>query len=317
MKELKPITTVDAWALPMTRKLSAIFYALFYRDILGILDDKVVENAKVSPLMAAIKIGKISYAQGQFRGAFSAAISKELRALGASFDKRTKGYRIDALRLTGQIRAAVSTQQTKIQKTLKEISEFLIKIPQRTEQMLMTLDLYADSQKIEGAFDKHFRETVTQEIGVEPKITDKMRKQITKDYTENYKLSIKKFQDDEILKLRGIVEKNVMQGFRPDTLIDDIFARQKISKTRAAFVAKQETRLFLSSLRESKYKTAGLNEYRWRSRNDSKTRPIHRKLNNQIFSWDNPPVIDEKGRLGHPEQDYGCRCKAIPIVRGF
>ena len=47
--------------------------------------------------------------------------------------------------------------------------------------------------------------------------------------------------------------------------------------------------------------------YIWRSTPDSKTRSHHASRDGQIYSWDNPPSG------GHPQEDYNCRCRAIPI----
>ncbi len=46
--------------------------------------------------------------------------------------------------------------------------------------------------------------------------------------------------------------------------------------------------------------------YIWKTQGDSKVRDSHRKNHNKIFSWDDPP------ETGHPGEDYGCRCVAVP-----
>ena len=47
--------------------------------------------------------------------------------------------------------------------------------------------------------------------------------------------------------------------------------------------------------------------YEWRTRGDGRVRSSHRENDGQVFSWDNPPPT------GHPGEDYGCRCRAIPV----
>lgn len=46
--------------------------------------------------------------------------------------------------------------------------------------------------------------------------------------------------------------------------------------------------------------------YIWRTRGDGKVRASHAANNGRIFSWDNPPPV------GHPGEDFGCRCTAEP-----
>jgi Phage Mu protein F like protein len=49
--------------------------------------------------------------------------------------------------------------------------------------------------------------------------------------------------------------------------------------------------------------------YVWRTRGDGNVRPYHRKLDGHLFSWDDP-------EMPKPGEEFGCRCIAIPYVRG-
>ena len=61
----------------------------------------------------------------------------------------------------------------------------------------------------------------------------------------------------------------------------------------------------------------GSEGYIWRTSRDSRVRPRHRSLEGKFFRWDDPPVIDEKGRRGHPGEAEECRCIPEPIVGEF
>ncbi|MDO9459579.1 MAG: phage minor head protein [Alphaproteobacteria bacterium] len=50
--------------------------------------------------------------------------------------------------------------------------------------------------------------------------------------------------------------------------------------------------------------------YIWRTRGDNKVRASHAANNGKVFAWDNPPLV------GHPGEDYNCRCTAEPYVHG-
>lgn len=55
--------------------------------------------------------------------------------------------------------------------------------------------------------------------------------------------------------------------------------------------------------------------YRWVTQEDNRVRKTHRKLNNKIFSYNDPPTtIDEYGHThtGNPGTDWGCRCYEVP-----
>ncbi|MCF4097305.1 phage minor head protein [Maritalea mediterranea] len=48
--------------------------------------------------------------------------------------------------------------------------------------------------------------------------------------------------------------------------------------------------------------------YIWTTRQDQKVRASHAANHGKIFAWDNPPPT------GHPGEDFGCRCRAVPYV---
>jgi Phage Mu protein F like protein len=48
--------------------------------------------------------------------------------------------------------------------------------------------------------------------------------------------------------------------------------------------------------------------YVWRTHEDDKVRTSHAALHGKIFSWNRPP------KIGHPGQDYNCRCWAEPYT---
>lgn len=55
--------------------------------------------------------------------------------------------------------------------------------------------------------------------------------------------------------------------------------------------------------------------YRWVTQEDTRVRKTHRKLNNKLFSYNDPPTtIDEYGHqhTGNPGTDWGCRCYEVP-----
>ena len=90
-------------------------------------------------------------------------------------------------------------------------------------------------------------------------------------------------------------------------------------QNKAKFLARQETSLFMSKLRDTRYQGAGVERFRWSatggSAGDGRTRDLHRMLHGKEFSYGNPPVIDERtGETGYPGEAFGCRCVAIPII---
>jgi len=81
-----------------------------------------------------------------------------------------------------------------------------------------------------------------------------------------------------------------------------------------------ETRLESETLRHAqrlsqgldrkRQQAIGLRKYVWRTRGDAKVRTAHAANDGKIFEWRNPPAS------GHPGDDFGCRCRAEPLLDG-
>ncbi len=52
----------------------------------------------------------------------------------------------------------------------------------------------------------------------------------------------------------------------------------------------------------------GYTHYIWHTQGDGKVRESHAVNNGKVFAWDNPPEV------GHPGEDYNCRCWAEPYA---
>ncbi len=75
---------------------------------------------------------------------------------------------------------------------------------------------------------------------------------------------------------------------------------------------------------ETEQTEAGVDEYIWWAVMDSRTRDSHRFFHGKKFKWDTPPeawyMTKSRGKVYtgkyfHPGEDYGCRCRAIPIFK--
>jgi SPP1 gp7 family putative phage head morphogenesis protein len=155
-------------------------------------------------------------------------------------------------------------------------------------------------------------------VGVQYSLTHGQKEALKKDYTQNIKLYIKDFAQEHIEKLRGEVEQNAMSGYRAKELEERLRVKYGASRSKAKFLAKQETSLFMSKSRRERFLDAGVEFYRWDSLGDRRVRPDHRKLNGRIFQFGDPPVSDSStGKRAEPGEDFGCRCRAVALVGKF
>lgn len=317
MKTLKPIRDFDRYSDPITDAIYARLFDMIFRPLYSILEIKEENtNAMDSQLKKALREGRVQYVDGYFFGAFSAAISRELIALGAKFNKIKKGFKLDPGLLPSDILGSIMDSRRVAREQLNKIEDFLTAIEGQQIEPVQ-LDLFLD-QTLDG-LNKQFKDTTKEltpkdlEIRLNPRIAASLKDT----YSENMDLNIKDWHDEQVMRLRSKVAKNVAIGYRAENLIQDIQTENRVSYNKAKFLARQETSLMVAKYRQAKYEDIGLRRYMWSSSNDQRVRPDHRELHGKIFSFDKPPISNkDTGERNNPGEDYGCRCTAIPIVAG-
>jgi SPP1 gp7 family putative phage head morphogenesis protein len=85
-------------------------------------------------------------------------------------------------------------------------------------------------------------------------------------------------------------------------------------RNRATLIARTETARSASVLVQARAEHIGAESYTWKTASDWKVRPSHRKLNNTVQRWDNPPLSDPPDYHAHPGQIFNCRCVSLPIL---
>ncbi len=303
----------------ITDRIREVFKKELYLPLLKILS---IPTAKLSnsrdSLLRAIQQGVITYADGTFQGSFNSHTSKELRDLGAKWDRKTSTYKLSETKLTLDVREAVSTSQARFIEKLKQLDVKLQKIlPAEIANKLKIEDIF-DSQL--WKVDKAVKKTL-ENITVTPTLTKDQRQQIAAEWQGNMDLWIKDFAEEQIKELRKSVRDSVFKGNRYESLVKSIQDNYGVTSNKAKFLARQETNLLMAKFKETRYEDAGVFEYRWRCVAGSKNHPVrpsHLALNGKIFRFDTPPVTtdpSEPQRRNNPGEDYNCRCYAVPVIR--
>ncbi|EPR6388099.1 phage minor head protein [Providencia stuartii] len=152
-----------------------------------------------------------------------------------------------------------------------------------------------------------------------------IREDMDKAVKENVDL-IKSIQTDFINDIGAEVFGNLKNGGRHENLIASIRERGKVSKSRAKFIARDQTAKLNAALTESRSRALGLDLYEWGGAGDERERDSHRKLNGKLCKYSDPAVYSDDGGKtwkkrksigayeGHPGTDYQCRCVALPYV---
>src|SRR4051812_22070882 len=95
IKELQPIKETSDDFEAVEEKIRKLFRDEIYYPLLADLNaSKSTIKNSADDLARAIEAGTIEFDQGLFTGKFNATLSRELRKIGAVWDKRKNGYRI-------------------------------------------------------------------------------------------------------------------------------------------------------------------------------------------------------------------------------
>lgn len=115
-------------------------------------------------------------------------------------------------------------------------------------------------------------------------------------------------------RVQKLAIEGLSTGKRASVIQSEIMRSGEVAKHRAETIARTETARASTTLTMVRAQSVGAESYIWRSTLDGTTRPLHRKLNGNIFRWDAPPVTGENGERSHPGCIYQCRCYSEPIL---
>ena len=144
---------------------------------------------------------------------------------------------------------------------------------------------------------------VTVTLATNKKLIEQMRIMTT----ANVQL-IKSIGSQHFDKIQNAVSQGVLQGFSNEQISKEIQRISGATKSRAIFIARDQSAKLNGTLEELEQKELGIKKYRWHSSGDGRVRESHQAKDGEIFSWSKPPKD-----TGNPGQDYNCRCIAIPL----
>lgn len=301
------------------KQLIEIFKDVIFKPIIKIIKESTPQKSKESRLLNAanhlsdaLRSGKIQYSSGIFSGKFDSKTTKALMSYGAKWSKNQLVFKIDPSLVPSWIKADAVKYQSDAQLAHKSIISTLDEIKSNLDKTISNIPL--DSSDVIESVNKDFV-PVYKALQIEPELTPTMKRNMSEEYTQNMKLWIKKWCDSEIIDLREKVEENVFEGLRFDSLIDTIVNRYNVSVSKAKFLARNETSIFVSKFNEERLKDAGVYAYYWSTSNDERVREDHKELNGTLQFFDSPPVADKRtGKRGNPGEIWQCRCVPIPIL---
>lgn len=128
---------------------------------------------------------------------------------------------------------------------------------------------------------------------------------------------IKSIPREYFLEIEGEVMRSIQTGRGMADLQPFLEKRYGITKRRAALIARDQTSKATAAINRARMQGLGVKKFKWlHSMGGKEPRPLHKNvLNGNVYSFDDPPVIDERtGEKGFPGQLINCRCRMLPVI---
>lgn len=316
MQVIKDFKHLESYTRLIEQEIISSLYEMIYKPMFNILNIKAKNDSNV--IINALERGDIIYIGDGFkaRRKFSNILSKELIKLGAVYNKYSKVYMISKNLLSIDISRAIEQSIYRAQTKLNKINEFLYYVQLNTDQIIESIVFDTQLVTILDNVQGQVKNNIKYLNIIEPDLTANQYAQIRNDYTYNMHFYIKKWAAKRISEMRLKVEKAVIEGYNEYEVQKMLEKEYMIGKKKAKFLAQNETSIMLAQLKKAMYSEMGFTEFIWQTILDGRERELHKKLHGKIFSFDNPPIIDERTQeRGLPGETFNCRCGLIPIRR--
>lgn len=127
---------------------------------------------------------------------------------------------------------------------------------------------------------------------------------------------IKSIPTEAAARVHKLTIRGLEDSKRAAEIADDIERSGEVTRSRAMLIARTEVARTASVLTETRARSAGVTHYRWQTSKDADVRPGHREMQGKVCAWNDPPAVNENGRImyHHPGRIWNCRCWPEPLV---
>lgn len=329
----------EQWYKGIQDQLTEYFYQTYFLPILELFKQPLYNST--NDVINAINKGQIVIQGNEISGVFNMRVSAELRKF-AKFNKYTKKWHIaDRTLIPKDILSASVIANEKARQLQSRLKTIVDDISGNSKVRIgdMDFDISKQAREMDAQLEK---ERI--DLGIKYEMNDRIRVEMEKVYNDNMQLNIKNWDDTQIQRLRDMTQKMALEGFNRQKMIEAIQTEFGTSKSRALFLSRQETSLFMSGLRDRRYEDAGIKIVQWLSSNDNRTRGkpggkypypkvaenTHWALHKKFCLLSDPTVYADtlqdaknniwkkRDNIGAPDKhagtDWNCRCIYKPIV---
>ena len=306
VKRLQSFHLKEKYVKDIRKSIFKSIYSSVYAPVLKTIQEHLpLRNDSYDVIKTALLQGKVQYTDGKFYGEWNAKLSKAFRDLGGRYDSKDNTWTLDIIPYDLQI--AIGDADTMFRNIVSSIGG----IDFQLEPVPITA-----YDKTAITMRKEFWLTLLGAILIIP------RDIATTPYIDELNDAIARYTEDEINKLLTFITvgEETLQGVKKSNknlteIYNYISDRVEAAKRKADFLAKNETNRMVNKYKMEEYKTYGITQYIWQTKEDDKVRPYHAALNGKVIDYDDPPVQDRYGNKAHAGMYYGCRCKQRPLYK--
>lgn len=127
---------------------------------------------------------------------------------------------------------------------------------------------------------------------------------------------IRSIPQQYLLDVRGLVMRSIQSGRGQADIVEGLLRVEGVTRRRAALIARDQVSKTTAAVNRTRAQAAGIKQFKWRHSGGGRDpRRLHVEMDGNVYSYDDPPVIDERtGERGLPGQAINCRCFAVPVV---
>jgi SPP1 gp7 family putative phage head morphogenesis protein len=315
---LQPLIHRDRYTSLVEQELVAHLTETVYTPLLDLLRNsqlRVNENKEHSAVWDALIAGTLWYASGVFTGQFNAAISRELRAMGAKLTPA--GFALPLEEVPLVLRGVLSKSAHDSDELHSAVLALLLTQIGHIEAAATGLRFSDTVDKVVEDLQEQAVRSVSAEPSLPPpaEIPPNLPRELEEGMTRETSRQIKRFSLEQLHALRAKVSDNLLHSGRTDRLVGLVRSSLGAAQRKAHGIAEAAAGYLVAQFREKSALGLGATEYVWVTSHDERVRADHRDLDGLTFSWSNPPIANRAtGFRGHPGEAANCRCSARPVI---
>lgn len=175
--------------------------------------------------------------------------------------------------------------------------------------------MVGQADKVSAGAMKTTMEKISGGLSIKPIMDNPIINSVRKaSVAENVGL-IKSIAQEYLNDVQGAVMRSITTGNGLQDLVPALSKYEGQTHRRARNIALDQTRKAYNTINKARMQSSGFKRYEWlHSGGSNEPRPHHVEMNGNIYSFDDPPVIDPRtGERGIPGQAPFCRCTMRPI----